>query len=251
MKAICSDLDHTLIYSHRQKLPEPRIEAERLHGKPQSYMSERTFSMLRSLPVDLIPVTTRTPEQFLRISLFQGEIPYKTALLCCGAYALTDGQPDRPWNAASERLAGDALHTLRDIWLRMKQEYGTAHLHYAEPFLVYFVPDDPAAEAVRLREICPESLAVCRDHRKLYIYPAVLNKGTAVQRLRSRYGYDRILAAGDSITDVPMLNAADCIAAPSSLRPMIRPELPALYQSGEWLCDTVCDAAAAFLAEDA
>ena len=84
---------------------------------------------------------------------------------------------------------------------------------------------------------------------KIYIYPSVLNKGTAVQRLRAQYGYDAILAAGDSITDVPMLHAADRIAAPEALRELLSPQIPALYQTTGFLCDTVCDAVSAFLSD--
>lgn len=251
MKVFCTDLDHTLIYSHRQNLPEPRVLAETLGGKPQSYMTKRTYDLLKSLPFDLIPVSTRSPEQFLRIHVFFDDIPYRMALLCGGAVKLVNGKPDPVWNTESERIAGQSLHMLSEIYRKMRARYGTEHLHFIEPFLVYLVPADAAEEEVYLRGICPESLAVHRDHRKLYVYPAALSKGTALRRLRADYGYDRIFAAGDSVTDLPMLREADLACAPDALRGHFAADAPVIYQKGAWFCDTVCDAAAQFLREDA
>ena len=65
---LACDLDNTLIYSYKHRVPGDSC-VEWLDGQEQSFMTERTQALLRQLPanVRLVPVTTRSKEQYQRI----------------------------------------------------------------------------------------------------------------------------------------------------------------------------------------
>ena len=75
-----SDLDQTLIYSRksfRAHIEDNSIQLiETLDGKEISFITYKTITLLIKLQLHsyFIPVTTRTIEQFQRITLFQNEI---------------------------------------------------------------------------------------------------------------------------------------------------------------------------------
>ena len=60
---LACDLDNTLIYSYKHRVPGDSC-VEWLDGQEQSFMTERTQALLRQLPanVRLVPVTTRSKE---------------------------------------------------------------------------------------------------------------------------------------------------------------------------------------------
>ena len=50
--------------------------------------------------------------------------------------------------------------------------------------------------------------------RKVYFFPPGIDKGTALRRAVERFGPERVIAAGDSVIDVPMLRQADLVLIP-------------------------------------
>jgi hydroxymethylpyrimidine pyrophosphatase-like HAD family hydrolase len=67
-----------------------------------------------------------------------------------------------------------------------------------------------------LKEVAFEARSV---HDKVYILPAGLDKGTAVERLRERISSGCVVCAGDSELDLPMLEIADMAVVPETLTP--------------------------------
>ena len=64
MTAFFSDLDRTLIFSHRIALPREKLVVELLNGREQSYMTCRTLAYLQNAAwLRLVPVTMRSCEQ--------------------------------------------------------------------------------------------------------------------------------------------------------------------------------------------
>ena len=59
--------------------------------------------------------------------------------------------------------------------------------------------------------------------RKVYFFPPGVDKGTALCRAAERFGPERVIAAGDSVIDVPMLRRADLALLPG---PELLPLLP-------------------------
>ena len=92
-----SDLDNTLLFSHRHRQPEDRC-VERLNGAEQGFFTRETPDLLPQVVqrVHLLPITTRSIEQYQRIQWPDGTAP-RIALTANGAVLLRDGQVDRAW----------------------------------------------------------------------------------------------------------------------------------------------------------
>src|SRR4051794_41187319 len=111
-----SDLDRTLIYSSKffdPKQTELSVRnVEVYNGREISYMTEKAIQLLKELSEQMmfIPVTTRTVEQYSRISLFQEEIRPAYAITCNGGVVLKDGQVDRYWEEFVQSKINDS-HT--------------------------------------------------------------------------------------------------------------------------------------------
>lgn len=65
---LACDLDNTLIHSHRHK-NDGDICIEILNDKQQSFITPHTRELIAKLPdnITLLPVTTRSIEQYMRI----------------------------------------------------------------------------------------------------------------------------------------------------------------------------------------
>lgn len=89
--AFASDLDRTLIYSHRvleQYAYEGEYDlVEVLDERPLSYMSVETKKSLQTIHQSgwFIPVTTRTTAQYERITFFEQELKPEYAVTTNGA----------------------------------------------------------------------------------------------------------------------------------------------------------------------
>ena len=69
-----SDLDRTLIFSKRRMLANTCYKSiEQLDDQTISYMSKTTYERLVQLHavLDFVPVTTRSLQQYTRLTLFQ------------------------------------------------------------------------------------------------------------------------------------------------------------------------------------
>lgn len=240
MIAFCSDLDNTLIYSHRRSIPEPKHPAEYLDGRVISYITERTlrfFSEQKS--VELIPVTTRTEVQYRRIGIFQEQIPCRYALVCNGAVLLENGVVQKDWLEETLRLGEAGFAEIERLRTWMASSAFRDHMHYAEPGILYFVPEETASVEQQLLACAdPETVMVCVNGRKVYCIPKMLTKGVAVRRLRERLHPEKLIAAGDSTMDVPMLDEADIVLCAEEIASLVRVENKVV--PGGVLSDEIC-----------
>lgn len=222
MTAFFSDLDRTLIFSHRIELPKEKLVVELLDGKEQSYMTCRTLAYLQSASwLRLIPVTMRSREQYERVTVFQTLLPCRYALICNGGVLLSDGEIDRAWLAETRRLASDELRELE----RAVKIFETLADRVRTPMdlMAYALCPDPEDTARHLRRAVDGSLLTVRaDRGKLYCLPRSIHKGSALLRFRERFAVDTAVAAGDSAFDIPMLDAADYAIAPQTIAAQVR-----------------------------
>ncbi|MEW9530166.1 HAD family hydrolase [Microbispora sp. NPDC049125] len=225
---VCADLDRTLIYSQSAlALTGPDADAPRLlcvevyQGKPLSFVTERAAAGLEALAAGcvLVPATTRTPEQYARVHL-PGKAP-EYAICANGGHLLVDGVDDPGWAATvRERLASGAdLAAVREHLERVLDGRFDARLRIAADLFCYAVLDRAAVPAGWVEDLtgwCAErGWTVSMQGRKLYCLPVMLTKAAAAAEVARRAGAGAMVAAGDSILDIPMLEIADQAIRPA------------------------------------
>lgn len=232
MTVLASDLDRTLVWSHRRLVapdaaPMTAAEVadlvcvEELQGEPWAFVTRRAWEAIEALAASglLVPVTTRTPAQALRLRL-----PRFRHLLCLnGGVLLVDGEPD-PEHAALTAAAVAQVTPLAAVLAHLTGPDGLAQAPHvrgvreADGTFLYLlltgdpVPADWAAGLAALADDVDWTLAL--EQTKAYLVPRPLTKQAGVDRLLARTGGRLVAAAGDSVLDRPMLEAADHALVP-------------------------------------
>jgi hypothetical protein len=217
---VATDLDRTLIYSRgaleahgdtRREL----VVVERHDHKDASWMTAsaaRTFAGLRDSAL-VVPVTTRTPEQWQRVRLPGPAGKY--AITANGGILLVDGRIDHSWDATvAAELARAA--PLAEVWEHAShvcRPEWTVKLRNARGLFCYAVlhrrriPIGFLAEAAGWAEQRGWQLSL--QGRKLYWVPRSLRKSAAVAEVARRESTSSTVAAGDSLLDIDLLEGAD------------------------------------------
>ncbi|BBB91466.1 MAG TPA: HAD family hydrolase [Methylomusa anaerophila] len=224
-----SDLDQTLIYSQSSfrlapgAIP-PALNLVEIHeGREISYVANSVALRLQRLldNVCFVPVTTRTIEQYRRISLFRRDFTPDYAIVCNGGHILVRGNPDEAWNrqvrANMEQFCADRSLILARFG-ELQHESWIQSSRTVDRLFDYFIVERatvPAAELNSFTEWAEQqNWRVSLQGRKLYFVPKVVNKWDAVAHVRNLTGRTRIAAAGDSLLDLCMLEQADFAIAP-------------------------------------
>lgn len=238
-----SDLDNTLVYSHRVSLPGERIVVEYLNDRIQSYMTKKTYDFFsESNGVFLIPTTTRTCEQYARLSETFAKFGCRYALVCNGGILLDNNKIDLGWLSETKRIAGDELSDLKEASELSLSLFQKESIHYSNDLMLYVKTDTPALDAARLTSILnTKSLNVYYDSRKVYCIPASVNKGNAMKRFSNRMGITRTIAAGDSIPDIPMLGISDLAILPCNLSNSVEHVRKYVAENSRCFSDYICD----------
>ncbi len=209
-----TDLDNTLIYSHRTSFTQKKVLVEYLRGKEQSYMTQKTYNFMCGNNIQFIPITTRSVEQYKRLFVFGKEIKVRHALVCNGAVLLEDGNPDEEWTNETKVIAQEGIHAVSKIQKDLS-EYNVTNV---EGIMLYFKTDKPIEAANILRsKYAEQKVYIGFDKRKVYIVPSEMNKGSAVHRYCNRYGITKTVSSGDSEFDISMLEATNVCMCPNTL----------------------------------
>lgn len=200
---IFCDLDGTLIHSHRVNL-ENGVLVEMYNDKPLSYMNYKAYEKLQSISKEqLIPVTSRTIEQYNRISLYRdGGFP-KYALLDNGGTLIVDGKEDLCWKSDIQEYISDELLKYDELITRVK-EYGETKL---QDDLVIFVKPFSEKHKFLLERYIRKCMGmqVFQHGSKVYICSDKLTKGHAIEQFVKKYSIGSAIAAGDSSVDITMI----------------------------------------------
>ncbi|TYK48112.1 HAD family hydrolase [Actinomadura decatromicini] len=225
---VCSDLDRTLIYSaaafHLRGPDEtmPRLLCvEFYQGAPLSYLTETAARTLEALAeaATFVPSTTRTPEQYRRVRLLEKPSPY--AICANGGHLLVDGEDDPEWAAAVRRRVASECAPLAEVERHLVDVSGDFVLkrRSASGLFAYTVVDRaalPSGWADDLTGWCAErGWRTSLQGRKVYCLPTGLTKAAAAAEVARRAGASLTLAAGDSLLDVELLEAADASVRPA------------------------------------
>ena len=213
-----SDIDNTLIYSKKHP-HEGWPCVEWIHEVEQAYMSPFTIEALRQINLRgaFIPVTSRSIEQYNRVCFPDGCLP-KYAITTNGAKLLVDGVPDEAWSKESERLIEPYRAELeRQFSILSPMDCFIRCRMVDDAYLFVYVnkETDPITTAKSIAK--DTTLAVFASGKKIYLMPPDIHKGTAVKRLAKMIDCQKVLCAGDSDMDLPMLRVADVAIIPRLL----------------------------------
>lgn len=213
-----TDLDGTIIRSASRKR-EGDAAVEYKDGCEIACISSESARRLAELSekCSIIPVTSRSIEQYKRI-VIPGFAP-RYAVVDNGGNLLADGVPDKDWAAWSSKIAekrGAELTACRK--LLEDDPDRSFEVRLVDGLFLFTKSGDPERTLERLRAAAV-GLDLYNTGAKVYAIPKELNKGAAVQRLAEVLGRrgEKILCAGDSVMDVPMLKIADIKVYPEDM----------------------------------
>lgn len=209
-----SDLDRTLVYSHRALM---ELEApsglvlrpiEMKDGKPVGFMTETSFSMLKELCKQslFIPVTTRTTEQYKRFVSFEKDINPTYVITSNGANILYKGVIDKDWNdSISKQLKNEIVPKGEFLSILNREGFiFEGELRHAENLFFYYLLNSlpPLFDRDEINHLSSQyGWTVSLQGRKLYFIPRAISKGAALSFICNREGKEAFAGAGDSFLD--------------------------------------------------
>lgn len=219
-----SDLDRTLIYSERF-LEGTSCQVSLVEGgKYRSYMTGPAVELLRQIAwqMTFVPCTTRTIEQYRRIQLFQREIIPRYAVVSNGANLIIGGVLDLSYQAKLNQILATDCMAPGDMLMEFSKIASTewaGPMRQADGVFYYCIIDRPKAplEVIQAFTRWAESKrwVVSVQARKLYLVPRMVNKWAALERVMELTGDERVIAAGDSLLDLPLVQGAEYAISPS------------------------------------
>lgn len=234
MTVLHVDLDNTLIYSYKHDIGDDKISAEVYQDREISFLTETTYKNLKKLKEKLliVPTSTRSVEQYKRINLGIGSLPY--ALVCNGGVLLENGEKEPSWYQTSLQITRESLPALdRARHFLENDAHRKFELRFIEDLFLFTKCREPETVVMELEKKLDTDMAdVFHNKEKIYVVPRKLSKGTAVERFRKYIKADRVIAAGDSRFDISMLRAADIGIAPHGFRQEFSLDFPLEEMSG-------------------
>ncbi len=218
MSVLFSDLDNTMIYSHHREIGNKKIVVEHLDGREQSFMTEFAYEFFTNADwLSVIPVTTRTEQQYRRIECSK-KLRFKYVIICNGGKLLIDGKEDLEWSRKTDVLAQNCYDSMERATKLLSHLCGDEAIHRPEKYMSYVKCNDPESIYTELNKLVDlNKVNIQRDGRKVYIFVNGITKGEAIRRFTEGRKSEIILAAGDNLMDVSMLNRADIAFANQSI----------------------------------
>lgn len=213
---VFTDLDGTLIFSAAKKRPGD-ILCEYKDGLEISCITPKQAELLPGLS-RVIPITTRSIEQYRRIRFPDGFCP-EYALTDNGGILLINGVPDKEWAEQSLGFTQECEAELALCRSIMEQDkHRSFEIRMVDRLFLFTKSDSPEQSLALLQEAAGEKVRCFSTGAKLYALPAKLCKGQAALRLAKRLSPEcRIVCAGDSLMDIPLLNIADIAIFPEDM----------------------------------
>jgi len=224
-----SDLDQTLIYSHRtllsQDIEEQLRPVERYQERFISFMTQNALTRLRKIAQTIlfVPVTTRTKLQYERINFLDYGITHQYAVTSNGGTIFSQGVEDEDWSLQVSEgrdhclAAGDLIDQFNKIahpsWVIKDSGKLADELFY---YCLIEREKIPLTELEAFKLWAREkNWELSVQGRKLYLVPRNVNKSAAIQYIKHKEDLRKVVAAGDSLLDLEMLKAADFALAPA------------------------------------
>ena len=201
-------------------------------------MTPHALELLKSIRnrdgIIFSPLTTRSAEQYERISFFE-DGPPSVALAANGGILYLDGVRDEEWFEESKRMINGCQEEFKkgtDYLAGDKNVY--FEIRTVDELFVFTKSSEPLETRAGLDSILDQNI-VCTWNigDKVYIFPKKLTKGKAVERLRKRFSPDLVICAGDSDFDISMLDSADLALCPQDLKQYLNTRKAVSFDTGQ------------------
>ncbi|MDN3437009.1 HAD hydrolase family protein [Planococcus sp. APC 3900] len=217
-----SDLDQTLIYSRNSMgmdvSEDELVEVERYEGKPLSYMTKKSQSELWKINESafFLPVTTRTQAQYERVTgIFEGKAP-RFAVISNGAVILENGQPIKEWSDGIRQQCVSRKTIITELLPEIERHFSedwVLKVREADDWFVYLIVDRARFPEDKL-DFYTETFkklgwGMSLQGRKLYFMPESITKAGAMEYIKKHLEASYVIAAGDSLLDLDLLESAD------------------------------------------
>lgn len=210
-----TDLDRTTIYSKiflDEKLPSECMEI--LNDKPISYMTKSAIKLLNELVQKdkIIPVTTRSIEQYKRVKPFQS---CRYAITSNGGTILYNGQILEEWEVKICDIVKEHLHQMEYMMEEIeKQEFFINKPKLVDDKFIFTKTNNVLKCCAYLKQLVNPAFQISIQNQKVYIIPNKISKVGALKFLKQKLKEKELIVAGDSNLDVDMLNLADIAIIP-------------------------------------
>lgn len=224
MVMFASDLDRTLIYSQKfiNKGDEQVQLVEKKGDEKISYMLNSSIKMLKILSSKLlfVPVTTRSIEQYKRITVFQKEIKPKYSIVCNGGNIFIDGKLDENWNRTVFSNFNNECLNMNEViseFNKIKSDLNIKMSREVDHLFFYCVlKGDIPNEIIHQFSawLQKNNWNMVLNGRKLYFIPKPVSKNKAVEYVAKREGVKNIITSGDSLLDYDMASISNLFISP-------------------------------------
>lgn len=214
-----SDLDRTLIYSQSfiddgSKKSEV-ICVETLNNKKISFMTTKSIVLLNRLLSQrkIVPVTTRSTEQFRRVKPFQN---CEYAITSNGGTILYFGHELEEWKSRIDDIVRKNSYQMEGIMDKIgKQGFCIYQPKLVENKFIFTKTNDIYKCREYLEKIINlKGFKYSIQGQKVYVIPNEISKEEALKFLKKKLGEKELIVAGDSNLDVDMLDFADIALIP-------------------------------------
>lgn len=219
-----SDLDRTLLFS-KKRLDIPEFGSDELiepaefkNDKIVTYFPKRGIKTIQEITNNtlFIPNTARYFGVYEQIKLFK-QFDIKYAIVGLGSNILIDGEYDKEWRniiqSKLNNLASDR-NTIFKILNDFKNSYSffDTITSIEEVFFMLNTKGMPVPLDIQKEiqsTLNKERWRAVFQGKKGYIIPNFLDKWDAIEHLKERIGFEKVIASGDSTLDFNLLNNAD------------------------------------------
>lgn len=213
-----TDLDRTMIYSPKFLNNENKnlvTLVETLDGKDISYMSNFSLKKLEEINSILyvVPVTTRSIEQFKRINTFKY---CKYAITSNGGTILQNGEILEEWEQHILKIVDKQKNKMTEIMdFLSNQMYITREPCLVDGKFIFSKTDNiEECENILEKKLDKELWNYTIQSQKVYVIPKEITKSNAIKFLKEKLGEKDVIAAGDGKMDKDMLDIANIAILP-------------------------------------
>lgn len=219
-----TDLDRTVIFSSKFFKPcEKNVTCVEYKGNKEiSYMYNEALDLLYELmekkDLFLIPITTRSLEQYQRVTPFQ---KCKYAIVANGGIILYNGEVFKPWQKHIKEILEKYQEYDNNVVeiLKKYQDYFDSEIRKVDD-IFYFVKlqdnDDRNEELLKYLDITIDKSLwnFTLQGLKLYIIPKEITKENALNFLKSYLNESFLITSGDGKLDKDFIMMGDIIFIP-------------------------------------